>query len=90
MIVTNEIREAFLFAVMNLDETKDGRLPQSIQKRTINQYVRITFSAIETEELMAWLTLDEKVKFGRKLLELTSGLVGNAIRDLQSDLTEDR
>lgn len=90
MQVTNEIREAFLFAVMNLDETRDGRLPQTIDKRTINRHIVNAFAAIQTEELMAWLTLNEKVKFGRKLLELTSNMVGTAIRDLQSDLTEDR
>jgi hypothetical protein len=90
MKVTNEIREAFLFAVMNLDETKNGLLPQTIEKRTINRHITNAFAAIETEELMAWLTLQEKVKFGRKLLELTSGMVETAIRDLQSDLTEDR
>lgn len=87
MQVTNEIREAFLFAVLNLGETGAA---DAIEKRTINQYVKIAFEAIETEELMKWLTLQEKVAFGQKLLESTDGVGGYYTRDLESDLTEDR
>jgi len=74
MQVTNEIRQAFLFAVQDLE-------PQS-------RMIQIAFEAIETEELMKWLTLFEKVAFGRKLLELTGAEMTQ--RTLTTDLTEDR
>lgn len=79
MQVTNEIRHAFLHAGLNLYERQ-----ATVKRYQITSYLRIAFNANDTEELMVWLTLQEKVAFGRKLLELTGG------RDLASDLTEDR
>ena len=61
MQVTNEIRQAFLLAVP----------PASIEK-----FISIAFEATETEQLMKWLTLHEKVKFGTKLLDLCPNFEG--------------
>lgn len=118
MQVTNEIRHAFLFAVMHLDEQwitstvthgndakcpkvingewtrcsgHEQKKPQSVARINIAAYTRIAFEAKETDELMAWLTLYEKVAFGRKLLELTGGVdPSGSDRTLESDLAEDR
>jgi hypothetical protein len=112
MQVTNEIREAFLFAVLNLvDEWQEkseiihgtnSNCPNvqsgewthckghtrkelaMISRKSAAWAIRRAFESTDTEQLMPFLTLQEKVAFGRKLLELTGG------RDLTSDLTEDR
>ena len=86
MQVTNEIRHAFLLAVP----------PASLSK-----FIPIAFEATETEELMKWLTLHEKVEFAKKLLSLCPNLAeplhevadlggSHEGRNLRTDLAEDR
>lgn len=118
MQVTNEIRQAFLFAALNLAEqfttethshgnnadcfqVQSGAWKfckgheKSVARKTnvssVSGLIKVAFGATETEELMKWLTLNEKVAFGRHLLELTGGIdPSESLRTLTSDLTEDR
>lgn len=88
MQVTNEIRHAFLFAVLDLGNAKNQN---PLHRKTATILIAGAFEAKETEDLMKWLTLQEKVRFGQKLLELTGGIdPSGSDRTLQSDLTEDR
>ena len=83
MDVTNEMRHAFLFAVLCLDPKNKNPL----HRPTTAQMIQVAFEATKTEDLMIWLTVQEKVAFGRKLLELVPA---GFDRTLESDLREDR